>query len=711
MDKNHNQATWIWYPDDYEIWLHQKVSVLRQFRGYICPPSWRLDSAYTSVKFRKTFDFAQPELLTLSVQGTYVLHMDGSMTPVPYERRPVTSLLIPAGKHELTVTVYNDQTIPAVYATGGANSCTDNTWEVSAYNGKWVRAASWNFHDICCPPSGFPFSYETVRPTSISTVNGAIIVDFGRETFGYIKFLGAAGKGTIRLYYGESLQEAMAGELAETFDELAIESDTPLDYTTSVTRAFRYIQLRADEGISWRELIHEYEYVPLEKHGSFSCSDERINQIWDVSAHTLHMNMREFIFDGMKRDRWVWSGDANLGFLINNYVFFEQDVTKRTLVALRGKEPVEIHMNTIMDYTFYWFISLSEYYLYTGDIAFIEANYAKMLSLMNFCLKRCNDDGMMEGYPDDWVFVDWAPMERRGELCFEQLLFCRSMETMAGFAKELGDKEDEERFVKLAEKLRQTIFSLFWDEEQGGLIHGRLDGELNQQMLKYPSMFAMRFGYLDLAQQEMVRQHVLLNEGIQKISTPFMRFFELEALCQIGEQERVLQEIRDYWGGMLDLGATTFWEEYDPSLPDELQYDMYGDKFRKSLCHAWGAAPIYLTGKYVLGVKPLKPGYKHYQVEPHLCGLDWIKGAVPTPDGEIVVYMDKSRINVTTSSSGTGVLSFTSEWPPEANEGELKRVSEFGYELILSRLNFQYEIIFRPLIQQSIRNSTTSEML
>lgn len=213
-----------------------------------------------------------------------------------------------------------------------------------------------------------------------------------------------------------------------------------------------------------------------------------------------------------------------------------------------------------------------------------------------------------------------------------------------------------------------------------------------RELYKYPSLFGIRFGYLDESQREGVKHGVLLNGAIQKIVTPFMRFFELEAMCEVGEEERVLREMRDYWGGMIDLGATSFWEEYDPALPPELQYDMYHDKFRKSLCHAWGAAPIYLIGKYVLGVRPTEPGYRRYRVEPRLGDLEWVEGKVPTPHGEIAVYRDESRIAVTTCSAGTGVLSFHCDGRPVANEGRLAHMGNGRYELSLEKADFTYEI-------------------
>lgn len=107
--------------------------------------------------------------------------------------------------------------------------------------------------------------------------------------------------------------------------------------------------------------------------------------------------------------------------------------------------------------------------------------------------------------------------------------------------------------------------------------------------------------YADRQQIESILNRVLLNDSVMKITTPYMRFYELEALCALGEQSRVLQEMRSYWGGMLREGATTFWETYDPSETFPKRLAMYGQPYGKSLCHAWGASPVYLLGEILLG--------------------------------------------------------------------------------------------------------------
>ena len=137
------------------------------------------------------------------------------------------------------------------------------------------------------------------------------------------------------------------------------------------------------------------------------------------------------------------------------------------------------------------------------------------------------------------------------------------------------------------------------------------------------------------------------------ITTPYMRFYEMEAMCKMGEQADVLRQMKDYWGGMIRNGATTFWEAYDPNAENHLS--MYGRPYGKSLCHAWGASPIYLLGRYFMGVEPTKPGYEEYDIRPSLGGLKWIEGSVPTPNGAIVLRMDENRI-IIKSTEGLGHL-------------------------------------------------------
>ncbi|TLS48771.1 alpha-rhamnosidase [Paenibacillus antri] len=674
-------ATWIWYPGDFEIRLHEKMSVQRRARGVMYPAYWRLDRHYSNIQFRYTYDLEREERIAIAAEGTFSLFLDGKDNC----RSNETQFTLPAGRHEITVSVFNDAEAPALYIDGPTVR-TDSSWEVTSYQYEWKNAGSWTFDDPACPPSRFRLSTTPLEPVGQERIDGFPLLDFGRETFGYLRFHNVTGSGAIRVYYGESRAEALSPDECMSLDrfeaaDAAARSDNGI-YTLAEAKAFRYAWIHADAGVRWDEVTMLYEFVPVAYRSSFECSDPKLNRIYDMSLYTLHLNTREFFLDGIKRDRWVWSGDAYQAFLMNYYSFFDLDVTRRTLIALRGKDPLTRHFNTILDYSLYWFISLYDYYLYTGDFEFIRQYYDRAVGLMEFVLKQRNEEGLLEGRPQDWVFVDWADFQNTGAVSAIQILLVRSLEAMRLFAGRLGDEEAAASYGAMADEIKETTFRLFWDDARGGLLHHRVDGETKPTLTKHASMFALTYGYLSSEQRRSVIDNVMLDPGVPRIRTPYMRFHELAALCESGKHDVVRGELLSYWGGMIELGATTFWEEYDPALADDEHYGMYGVAFGKSLCHAWGAGPIYLLGKYFLGVVPTSPGYETYRVAPNLGGLSRMKGTLPLGRGRISLEMDLSSIRIE-STAGMGTLAIASAEPPACDAGEVRAAGDGHYEVTI----------------------------
>ena len=645
-----NKATWIWYPGDFEIWLGNIFNNRRTERGAMFPPFWKQDSHYVTVEFSRKVELEQEEMITIACEGQFNLMLDGKL-----QFGQPRTFTIPQGKHKLNLKVWNQSTPPALFIEGKTIH-TDATWlatyedkiwidenGVAHGSGIYVPAASWNFNSMETPPSSYHLITKEQRP--VREKDG--LYDFGKETFGYLKVKGL--KGRIHIYYGESAEEALDKEHCETLDILS--EGGKLD-----SKAFRYVYIEKEPDSSFEEVLMDYEYAPFdtERSGSFRCSDEELNHIWDVAAYTMDLTTREFFMDGIKRDRWTWSGDAIQSYLMNYYLRFDTECVKRTIRQLRGKDPVTAHVNTIMDYTFYWFKSIYDYYLYTADIAFVREMWPRMVTLMDYVEGRLNEDGMAEGQADDWIFVDWVdfPMHKRGTLCFEQILLMKAMETMAVCSKLLNIKTD---YRVKSESLRNKIKQTFWSYEQKAYYHAIEDGKINKQITKFANMFAILYGLAYEEERHEIMQSVMLNPVIDPITTPYMRFYELETLCIDGLQEQVLQEMKAYWGGMLREGATSFWEKYNPEEKGAQHLAMYGRPYGKSLCHAWGASPIYLIGKYFLGVRPTKPGYEEYEVHPTLGGLKWMEGDVPTPFGKIHVKMNTHEISVQ-SDGGHGTL-------------------------------------------------------
>ncbi|HEU4555853.1 MAG TPA: GH116 family glycosyl hydrolase [Chitinophaga sp.] len=700
-----SKATWIWYPGDFEIWLGNKMQNRRTERDTFLPPFWRMDSHYVLMDFHKVFNLAAPEEVRLYTEGDYNVKIDSKML----HGHPQT-ITMPAGQHRLSIKVYNQDKVPAVFVQG-KTVVSDSSWKVtyedkewidasgmvSSQSGtQWLQAGSWNFNDPAAPPSQFKLNVKPQSPVKTTSGPQSLLVDFGKETFGFIQLHGLKGKGAVSVYYGESKEEALDTAACETLDRLPIEQAMAKDTTMALSKAFRFVNIRYNGDVRIDSVSMLYEYSPVVNRGSFRCSDEQVNRIWDVAAYTLHLNTREFFIDGIKRDRWIWSGDAYQSFLMNYYLFFDSPTVTRTLMALRGKDPVSSHINTIMDYTFYWFLGIYDYYLYTGDRSFIQQFYPRMQSLIDFCLQRRDKDGMLEGQAGDWVFIDWADgLSKQGAVSFEQLLFCRSLETMALCADLVKDRASEAKYKQLAADLRSKLFSYYWDAGKQAFVHSRVNGKPTSNVTRYTNMFSIFFNYLDDAQKQGVKQHVLLNDSVQQITTPYMRFYELEALCAMGEQGYVLKEMKDYWGGMLALGATSFWEKYDPREKGTAHLAMYGRPYGRSLCHAWGASPIYLLGKYYIGVRPTAPGYKTWLAEPALGGLQWMEGTVPTPGGNITVYCSTRQIKVK-ADTGTGTLRFKSKSKPVCMQGEIIAKGNNVYELQVEK-GKQYEVKYSSL--------------
>lgn len=701
-------ATWIWYPGDFEIWLSNNMQNRRTERGTFFPVFWKYDSHYPLMDFHRNFTLSAPEEVKIYAEGIYNVKLDGK----PLEGAP-KQITVPAGQHRINVKVFNQASVPAIYVSG-KTIVSDTSWlvtfedkewidetgktsDVSAT--KWLNAGRWYFNTPDALPSACKLPVTVQHAVSVTKNSNSTLMDFGRETFGFIRLHGLQGTGNIALYYGESKEEALSEKAAETLDRLSFHHQQKADSIMPLSKAFRYVNMVTSGDIKVDSVSMLYEHAGLKERGSFRCSDEEVNRIYDVSKYTFGLNTREFFIDGIKRDRWVWSGDAYQSYLMNYYLYFDSPTVARTMLALRGKDPVTSHINTIMDYTFYWFLGIYDYYLYTGDQSFIRQFYPRMQTMMEYCLGRRNKDGLMEGLPGDWIFIDWADgLSKTGAVSFEQLLLCRSLETMGLCADIAGEKGDADRYHQYAAMLKKQLFDLYWNDQQQALVHSRVNGKQTANVTRYANMFAIFYDYFTQQQKESVKHAVLLNDSIQRITTPYMRFYELEALCAMGEQSYVLKEMKDYWGGMLKLGATSFWEEYNPAKHGVEHFAMYGRPFGKSLCHAWGASPLYLLGKYYLGVKPTSPGYATYTVQPALGGLKWIEGKVPTPQGDIAVYCSTEEIKVTTVD-GTGLLRFRSKTKPVCKKGSISAKGDNWYEMTMQPAT-SYVVAYQSLKEE-----------
>jgi hypothetical protein len=637
------KAKWIWYNGDFEIYHSLLLHSRREQYGYDFPSMWSIPTPHPTVSFRTSYHSDSEDTVRLVTHHKAFLEIDGKLRFAAN-----TDAVIPAGDHRVRIDVIATAGLPAIYINS-KYLVTDESWTVDDLAPPVVSAGCWDAFDKPEQnPEVFPFEYERIEPVKVIKTESGRVFDFGRESFGIIHIEGADPAFPVRVTYGESMEEVCDYDEAIVRETVSGSADYAL-----IPRAFRFIRVET-EGACKPEVYADYEYLPLEHRGSFACNRASVNRIWQVCAHTLHLNSREFFLDGIKRDRWCWAGDAYQSYMANSYLFFDPDITKRTIVALLGKPPYRQHINTINDYSLYLIISVYEYYYATGDKRFVETFYPRVRALYDFVVGRLDGQGYMCRRDRDWIFMDWSPMDKSGPLCAEQILLWQCHRTMALISELVG--EDGDKFLKAADRLKRNIMRDYWREDRGAFVDCFTSGKEN--VTRHAHIFALMYDFVSAKRARRIMRSVLENDEVTAITTPYFEFFELCALCKMGRLKHMQKKIESYWGGMVKLGATSIWEEYIPEQEGAEHYSSYGMRYGRSLCHAWGGGPIYLLGRYCLGVYPTSVGYATYAVEPRLGVYRSIDGRVPLPDGgEVWVRADAKTCTVVSNRKG-GTLIF-----------------------------------------------------
>ena len=602
-------ADWIWYPGDMELYHRLKQDFSRVERGVSWPAFWKSDGFRNRVSFDREFDIIKEETFTVrAVEGAYgYVQLKGKKFPFS------TPVKITPGKHAVTVHIACIERFPAIYVEG-ETVISDGTWTVHDYAGEPLPVGrSRYFTDPDFPPTEWAFSEKEYDPVRVEAVDGGTLAEFETELTARLSVEGY--RGTV--YLGESRAEVLARE--EGYFHCTPDPESGLCERTAVR--FAFLPDCAPEDVRIRA-IHQFVAIP--RRMELSSEDKELSEIFRIAAHTFQLCSGVFFIDGIKRDRWIWGGDAYQSILVNRYLTADPEIEQRTLLALRGNDPAVVHVNTIVDYSMLWLLGVYEHYMTYGDKDFLRLIWPKMVSMTDLLLSQRDGDGFLVGRQGDWIYIDWADLDKEGPLCAEQMLLVRVLQVMG----ELSPLFDGEKDYKaLAEELREKVDRFYWKEERGAYIDSFVSGK--DHVTRHANIFAVLFDLADGARQKIILEKVLLNEAVPKITTPYFTFFELDALGKMGCLDRVMERFRSYWGGMLRLGAVTFWEEFDPAKPLEQQYEMYGDPFGKSLCHAWAASPIYLFAKYFIGFMPEEPGFRSYTLSPHLEGLSPLECTLP----------------------------------------------------------------------------------
>lgn len=476
----------------------------------------------------------------------------------------------------------------------------------------------------------------------------SLLLDFGYEIHGGIRILAwqdSTGRGAkVRVRFGESVMEAMSepgGEGNATNDHARRDIHTEIGMM-SMNRigetGFRFVRLDLEEKdvqLSLKSVAGVLVYKDVPYQGSFSCSDPLLNRIWDVGAYTVHLNMQEYIWDGIKRDRLVWVGDMHPETLTIRTVFGADASVAGSLDFIRKETPLPGWMNGMASYTMWYAVIVYDWFLYTGDRAWLKNQEAYLEGIsrqLTDCIGADGKDTVTEGRFLDWPSSDKPEAVDAGVQALHRL----AADRLHKLFLILGKQELAERCERDVERLGRFPVASGGSKQAAALLvlaGLREAGEMNREILSVG--------------------------GAQGMST-FMGYYILTARGMAGDYEGCLSCIRDYWGGMLKLGATTFWEDFDINwmeaaapidrLPAAGETDVHGTYgaycykgYRHSLCHGWASGVTPWLTENILGVRIVKPGCRVLEIKPHLGDLSWAKGTFPTPMGIVHISHKKRK--------------------------------------------------------------------
>ena len=421
---------------------------------------------------------------------------------------------------------------------------------------------------------------------------GFIVLDFGKEMCGGVRILtsNAVNGGDyvkVRIRFGESLSETYA-ELGE---KNATNHHAPRDMMQILPAysdvlvgqtGFRFVRIDFPKNstIGIKNIVAENNILRKPLKNGYKGNDKDIKKIFEVAKRTVDLCASgDYVWDGIKRDRLVWSGDLYPEILSLTYLYGRVKQLENSLDFERMRAKFNGKwISMITTYSMWWLACVSDYYFLTGEKEFVlrQLNYVKeVIAQFDECVE---ENGKMN-YPEH--FVDWATYGLKDQETGSRLI------SIFGVKKAIALLKEFNQDIAIAERLLNKLMNAdFTVESQKQVI-----------ALKY-------FALGEISDEEYQR---LIKDGAKGITT-FMSYFVLTAIAT-RDKDLSIKLMKEYHLGMINKGATTFWEDFDidwinnssriDRLPKKKEKDIHGDfgrycytGFRHSLCHAWSSGVI-----------------------------------------------------------------------------------------------------------------------
>lgn len=492
-------------------------------------------------------------------------------------------------------------------------------------------------------------SLDSKKECILLRKGGYILIDFGVELCGGIEISIDNIEETVqspkcRIVFGESVTEAMSNLGEKNSGNYHTIRDMTVDvvrWSTNIfgDTGFRFVKIEAKDVDMYIKTLRAVSFTDrLEYKGSFECSDPKLNNIWRTGAYTVELCTNDYIWDGVKRDRLVWVGDMHPEVSTVSAVFGDHPSIRNSLDFAKKSTPIGEWMNKTATYSMWWIIIHHDYFMHWGDYEYLAEQEEYLIPLCESIIEWANED-FAGAHNEMKGFVDWSSKYSDSEYEGRWAIGCISLNAAAKIFKYLKN----EKYEKLCRDCLARIVKV------------KPYGETNKSVSALTVLSGRDTSYAE---------KVISGVSPEDMSC-FMGYYVLKAKAMLGQYEESLELIKKYWGAMIDVGATTFWEDFDVEwlkgsgridqiTPDGLK-NIHGDfgkhcyeELRLSLCHGWSGGPTPYLMEQIGGIEILEPGCKRVRISPKLSGLEWMKIEYPTPYGSISVYSYKNGNDVVT---------------------------------------------------------------
>jgi hypothetical protein len=449
--------------------------------------------------------------------------------------------------------------------------------------------------------------------------NDSFILDFGEHITGYLKFkINKFGQHDaplrLKIIFGE-----VPAEVSEPFDpktaglsrswlqdEIINIDETPVEINMPRRYAFRYLKIELIDTSSNYRIGFENIVCDAVTSGSFDLPVDAdvpadLLSIDMVSLRTLRDCMQTVYEDGPKRDRRLWLGDLRLMMMSNAVSFRNFDLVRRCLYLFAGlaqedgliagcvyERPVPSLGNNLLTYSCLLAPVLYDYATECGDWQTAEELLPVAARQLDIVWDSVNEDGLFCNQPGNWLFFDWCPELDNTAAMQATVIYC-----LRALLKLALQADDNMIVSTTTERLAMMIPAAerMYDDNSGLFV----SGEKNQISWGTQAWMVLAEVVTDEKAAGVLRRMIDYKAAIRP-NGPYLYHHVIHAMLISGLKSEATEILKWYWGGMIDRGATTFWEVFSPGTD---RFSAYGNFLIDSYCHAWSATPAYLIRRYL----------------------------------------------------------------------------------------------------------------